>query len=103
MLEKPDAPRAKAASVGLGMMPGWMRLNTLPGMNDAAGLSARDLDQRVLPGSVNAGEAQDCDCDVLARAKIQPGLLDGEALAAARRARLRRRWLVGPGGVAAAG
>jgi len=61
----------------------------LAGLDDPARVSLFDLDQGILSGSVDAGEAQDGDRDVVAGAKIQPGLLGGEALPAARGARLR--------------
>jgi hypothetical protein len=63
----------------------------LAGLGDAAGGAARDLHERVLSGSINAGESQDGDGSAGARAEFLPGR------SAARRARLRAE--AGRGGV----
>ena len=101
-VENPGGPAREGGIDRLGDVADMDAVEDLARLDDAAGFAARDLDQRVLPGSVNAGEAQDRDRDAAARAKIQPGLLGGEPLAAARRARLRRRCLVDPGAAAVA-
>ena len=74
----------------------WMRLNTWPGLSIRLRAAARDLHQRILPGSVDSRQPQDRDRLAGAAAERGPGLLGLEPLAAARRDRRGRRRLVDP-------
>ena len=63
----------------------------LAGLDDAPRFAVCDLDERVLSGSINAGEPQHGDGGAAARAEFLPGALGGEPLAAACQIRTRRR------------
>ena len=68
----------------------------LAGLDDPARVSLFDLDQGILSGSVDAGEAQDGNRGAAPCAVPLPRALGIKACAAARRARLWRRGLVDP-------
>ena len=96
-LKIPDAGAAERCIDGLGDVADMDAIENLPGLYDATGFAARDLNQRILSRTVNAGEAEDGDGDAVLRAKILPGLLCSKTLAAAPRIGVRRRCLINPG------
>src|ERR1700716_1255286 len=96
-LTTPSVPCAKAASIACAMSATWMRLNTWPGLGVVWCAPEPHIDQRILPGPIDAGEAQDRDRDLALPAERLPGLLGRDALARAVMRGSGRGRLVAPG------
>ena len=76
----------------------WMRLNTCPGLTMRCARALGELDERVPPRPVDAGEAEDAERHVRAAPPSSAHAFSAAIRAAvARHARVGRRLLVDPG------